>query len=121
MSDPRYFLAAERTFLAWIRTGVALMGLGFVVARFGLFLREIQVNQTNLSTKTYGLSFWFGTAFILLGVIVNVASAWNHVRIIGQIERGESSFNRPSALAITIAVLVAIVGLVMAVYLVSVR
>jgi putative membrane protein len=32
------YLAAERTFLAWIRTGLALMGFGFVVARFGLFL-----------------------------------------------------------------------------------
>ena len=37
--DPRVFFAAERTFLAWIRTGLALMGFGFVVARFGLFLR----------------------------------------------------------------------------------
>ena len=39
--DPRVPLAAERTFLAWIRTGLALMGFGFVVARFGLFLREL--------------------------------------------------------------------------------
>ncbi len=39
--DPRVRFAAERTLLAWMRTGLALMGLGFVVARFGLFLREI--------------------------------------------------------------------------------
>ncbi len=37
--DSRIYMAAERTFLAWIRTGIALMGFGFVVARFGLFLR----------------------------------------------------------------------------------
>lgn len=40
--NPQSYLAAERTFLAWIRTGLALMGFGFVVARFGLFLREAQ-------------------------------------------------------------------------------
>ncbi len=39
--DARIYMAAERTFLAWIRTGIALMGFGFVVARFGLFLREL--------------------------------------------------------------------------------
>ena len=39
------FLAAERTFLAWIRTGLALMGFGFVVARFGLFLQQLELNE----------------------------------------------------------------------------
>ena len=38
--DPRVYMAAEHTFLAWIRTGLALTGFGFVVARYGLFLRE---------------------------------------------------------------------------------
>jgi putative membrane protein len=41
--DLRDYLAAERTLLPWIRTGLALMGFGFVVARFGLFLQELQV------------------------------------------------------------------------------
>ena len=40
-TDPRVVFAAERTFLAWVRTGLALTGFGFVVARFGLFLREL--------------------------------------------------------------------------------
>jgi putative membrane protein len=40
--DPRTYFAAERTFLAWIRTGLGLMGIGFAVSRFGLFLRELR-------------------------------------------------------------------------------
>ena len=43
--DPRTYFAEERTFLAWIRTGLGLMGVGFAVARFGLFLRQFQEEQ----------------------------------------------------------------------------
>ena len=50
-SDPRVFFAAERTFLAWIRTGLALMSFGFVVSRFELFLRGIAGAQRNPSHR----------------------------------------------------------------------
>ena len=56
------YLAAERTLLAWIRTGLALMGFGFVVARYGLFLREFQVAERLRPAQSYGFSLWFGTA-----------------------------------------------------------
>jgi uncharacterized membrane protein YidH (DUF202 family) len=49
------YLAAERTFLAWIRTGLALMGFGFVVARFGLFLTELQIAQDGSALHLSGL------------------------------------------------------------------
>ena len=45
-ADARVYFAAERTLLAWVRTGLAMMGFGFVVARFGMFLREIAAVQT---------------------------------------------------------------------------
>jgi putative membrane protein len=68
-------MAAERTFLAWIRTGLALMGFGFVVARFGLFLHEIQAIQHDLPQQSYGFSTWFGTALVVVGVLVNISAA----------------------------------------------
>jgi inner membrane protein YidH len=75
LSGPNDYLAAERTLLAWIRTGLALMRFGFVVARFGLFLQALQVGQSKLELRPYGPSFWFGTALIVLGVIVNIVCA----------------------------------------------
>jgi uncharacterized protein (DUF302 family)/uncharacterized membrane protein YidH (DUF202 family) len=115
------YLAAERTFLAWIRTGLALMGFGFVVARFGLFLEALQTGQANYHARAYGLSFWFGTGLILLGVAVNVFCAWNHIRLVHQLERGGPLVHRPSTLAVAVAVILAILGLAMAVYLVAVH
>src|SRR5579872_6229079 len=126
MADPTKpgtsdYLAAERTFLAWIRTGLALMGFGFVVARFGLFLQQLQIVQHQSSVRSYGVSLWFGTALIAVGVVVNLISARHHVRLIRGMARGEPPASRPSAQAIGIAVLLALVGLAMVVYLVSVR
>jgi putative membrane protein len=115
------YLAAERTLLAWIRTGLALMGFGFVVARFGLFLQQIQIMQRTPAAEPYGLSLWFGTALMAAGVIVNVAAGWSHIRLVRELDRGEASHSRPSTLAVTIAFFLALVGLAMAIYLISVR
>jgi uncharacterized protein (DUF302 family)/uncharacterized membrane protein YidH (DUF202 family) len=120
-TGPADFLAAERTFLAWIRTGLALMGFGFVVARFGLFLQAMQLGQPSLLVPRYGLSFWFGTALIVLGVVVNVVCAMSHVRLIRDLKTGGTDFAQPSRLAIAVAGLLALLGLAMAMYLALVR
>ena len=120
-ADLRDSLAAERTFLAWIRTGLALMGFGFVVARFGLFLQQLQVIQHTPSAPSYGLSLWFGTALIALGVVVNLLSAWHHLRLVRDLERGGVVHSRPSTQAVVVALFLALVGLAMAIYLVSIR
>lgn len=120
-ADLRDYLAAERTFLAWIRTGLALMGFGFVVARFGLFLSQLQVIQQSPAAQSYGLSLWFGTALIVAGVVVNLSSARQHVRLVRELDRGEAAHCSPLARNVTIALFLAIVGLAMAIYLVFVR
>jgi uncharacterized protein (DUF302 family)/uncharacterized membrane protein YidH (DUF202 family) len=120
-AGPSDYLAAERTFLAWMRTGLAFMGFGFVVARFGLFLQQLQAVQPNLPAQSYGLSLWFGTGLIGLGVLVNLLSLWHHLRLVRELQRGGTAFNRPSSLGIAFAAILAIVGIAMAVYLISIR
>jgi len=73
LDDPRVLFAAERTLLAWQRTCIALMGFGFVVERFGLFLRMF--GDQPLSGSQRGFSLWLGVALLLIGAAVAVMSA----------------------------------------------
>jgi uncharacterized protein (DUF302 family)/uncharacterized membrane protein YidH (DUF202 family) len=115
------YLAAERTLLAWIRTGLALMGFGFVVARFALFLQQIQLLGAARAASTAGLSLWFGTALIAAGVAVNLFAAWHHLLLLRRMDRGEDARSHSTRLALATSVFLAVVGVAMAIYLVSVR
>ncbi|HEY2526091.1 MAG TPA: DUF202 domain-containing protein [Candidatus Binataceae bacterium] len=118
-ASPSDYLAAERTFLAWIRTGLALMGFGFVVARFGLFLREL-ARTTNMGKfESNGVSQLIGTALILIGVAVNIASTIGHVRLIARLNSG-AAISRPSGTAIAVALGLSALGLALAAYLISI-
>ena len=72
--DPRAYFAAERTFLAWIRTGLGLIGIGFAVSRFGLFFRQLSASESHLPTRATGLSVWSGVTLVGLGVVVILSS-----------------------------------------------
>jgi uncharacterized protein (DUF302 family)/uncharacterized membrane protein YidH (DUF202 family) len=115
------YLAAERTLLAWIRTGLALMGFGFVVARFGLFLEQLLIAQHARSAQPYGLSLWFGTALIAAGVAVNLFSGWHHLRLVRVMDLGQVTRPHTTTLAVATSLFLALVGLGMAIYLISVR
>jgi putative membrane protein len=119
--DPRIYFAAERTFLAWIRTGLSLMGFGFVVARFGLFLLQSAAASHTSAVKSYGFSIWVGTAMVLLGVFVNLTSALRHIRIISGLNRGADVIGRPSYIAVAVALMLALVGLAMVAFLITVE
>lgn len=121
--DPRVYFAAERTFLAWIRTGLALMGIGFAVSRFGLFLRQITAVETHLTNNahTTGLSLWSGVALVILGVVVTLVAALRHVQLIHELSAGTWQPGRVSRDAVILGLVLAAIGLGMAIYLVLIH
>ena len=119
--DPRVYLAAERTLLAWLRTGLGLMGVGFAVSRFGLFLRELSAGRSQLPSQTMSLSVWSGIALVALGVIVNIGAVLRHVRLVHELSAGTWTAGRVSTGAIILGLLLAAVGIGMTIYLIFVR
>lgn len=119
--DPRVYFAAERTLLAWLRTGLGLMGIGFAVSRFGLFLRELGAARAHVNERTLGISLWSGVSLVALGVIVNVNAVVRHYRLIHELASGEWRAGKVSGAGIALGAILAIIGVAMAVYLVIVH
>jgi putative membrane protein len=88
----RMYLQLETSLLVWLRTSLALMGFGFVIARFGLFLREIaQANQLTVHPHPWltQVNTLTGTGLIVLGIVVLLIAVWNHKQVVDRMHRGE--------------------------------
>jgi putative membrane protein len=83
----RDYLPEERTFLARIRTGISLMGFGFVVARFGILGNTSYIPQQLPAAQPHERSVWLGAALIAIGAIVNLFSARRFMRLVGELNR----------------------------------
>jgi putative membrane protein len=119
--DPRVYFALERTYLAWIRTGLALIGVGFAVSRFGLFLREFFTQPTNSEASQTTHSVIAGVILVILGVIINVAATVRHFQTTRQLSSGTWEAGHVSRTAVTLAVILTLVGGAMAIYLLLLR
>jgi putative membrane protein len=111
------YLANERTFLAWIRTSIAVISLGFVVAKFGVWLHELSTRLAPQMPPAHstGMSLPIGVAMMALGGGLAVLAAWHYHLVNLAIERGEVRANRGLIVAVTIGV--ALLAVMMIVYL----
>jgi len=117
LDDPRVLFAAERTLLAWQRTAIALMGFGFVVERFGLFLRMVS-NQA-LSASQRGFSLWLGVGLLVIGAGVSIISALQFRTVLRSLGQKEIPRGYWTSLGVWLNFLLAVVALALAVHFVS--
>ncbi len=117
--DIREHLAAERTLLAYVRTSLALMGFGFVVARFGLFLRVMEARDPAALDAPPPFGAWFGTALVVVGILASAGGGWAYLREMRRLNRRAAGEGYPaSRLAVFLAVALSAIGVAMAIYLV---
>jgi putative membrane protein len=118
-SDPRVFFAAERTLLAWVRTGLTVMAFGFVVARFGLFLHLLSLQSGPVSARPVHdvLSNILGIALIVAGVACMAIGAIQHASYVRTLPAEDVPRSHNAAYPISLSLLLAALGVVLAFYL----
>lgn len=113
-SDPRTYLAAERTLLAWVRTSIAVIALGFVVARFGLFLSLVRPAHHFINRPA---SLALGVLFVLIGAAINAHATRQFTQLVKSLQPSQVSPGHRPRTAVASALALAIAGLLLAVYL----
>lgn len=88
--------ANERTFLAWLRTSIALIGFGFAIARFGIFLQQLQLTLTpKIPPPRYFFnSETLGVSLVIFGIVVIAVATWRYNQVFWQIEKGDYRASR---------------------------
>lgn len=118
-SDPRVYFAAERTLLAWLRTGLTIIALGFVIARFGLFLQLVSMQPQPVHGQTHSeISAALGVLFVVVGALATLFATVQHNRFISTLPTRDLPPSYSRVFALVLSTLVGVLGLLLAAYLV---
>jgi putative membrane protein len=113
----RDHLANERTFLAWVRTGIAAIIFGFAIGRFSIALREfLRISGHGEGSLSTGVSGWFGVISIIGGVLLIVAGL-NRYRT-AKLQIDSDTFEPAGFVIDIVAYLLGLFGLSLAGYLI---
>ncbi|MBW8072448.1 MAG: DUF202 domain-containing protein [Ferrovum sp.] len=111
LNDPRVFFAAERTLLSWNRTSLTLMGFGFMIERFGLFMRLLVVQH--VPVRPVSASHWVGIAFILLGSLTALVAIVQYRKVLITLKPVEVPKGYAVNTGVYLNALIAVMGLVL--------
>lgn len=114
----RDHLANERTFLAWVRTSVAIVVFGFAIGRFAIAMRQLTEFQGR-SSRTTGFSVWMGMSAILAGVVMVGAGLMRYRKTRAQLDEGK--FEPAGFIVDLVTILTVLFGLALAGYLIYVE
>jgi putative membrane protein len=106
------FLANERTFLAWVRTSVALISLGFVLSKFHLWIQQTQNTRGGSAGNDPGSSFKIGIGMVAFGGVVALMAAWRYHVVNRAIETGRVTADRGLIFLITFFVAILVVAMI---------
>jgi putative membrane protein len=117
-NDPRVFFAAERTLLAWLRTGLTVMALGFVIARFGLFMQLLTFQAPAARFQPHsGFSAALGIAFVVAGAAASLVATLQHRRFVATLPLVDLPKSYSGAFGAAFGFFMSAVGILLAVYL----
>jgi putative membrane protein len=112
------YFAAERTLMAWIRSALGLMALGFVIDRFGLIFRQT-LPEAGPQLYPKAFSFWMGTLIVMLGVLMAMVAAVRYFRFARDYHRyGSTRPGHGIYAGVLFTVILALIGLLVVVFLV---